>query len=417
MDRYAITRELVAEICNADSVAEAIVLYSQCWPLITDYKFVFAAEKGASLGFAVNRTFGAGAAVRSIFSSERVFVLDPDTFSEMSARQGPVSYPVDCSISLDTQAMSYLEPYIKGLPNNKIPDDFKEVFAFIARDEVNVDPLPYINENRFNLSDAKAADRIFAKLKAYETLRTLDKEWLKVNGEARSVLTAGELDSRALKLISDMYEERHNHAALGGLRTRHQYMYICLMKMALIQLYTAGRSVTEKVIDFLAFCDGEFATIFARETVIARAYFERGQDLSFFGKIQKGRNDLPKQLSNMAWDLLHIRHLEEAMTLNINREARYFFTAFLTFDKRLIEIMDLYPLRSLGYQTGGGELLPVYQGDWFETVVSSESGTKVRERFYSSEARASRNSRRDAAKANLPHIAASLEAELAVVRG
>jgi len=408
----SITFHLVAKICNADSVAEAIAMYAQCWQLVGEYRFVFASVKGATPGYAVNRTFGSGAAVRSVFATERVFVLDPETFREMQVSQGPVHYPVDFSISLDTQALSYLEPYMNRSLSKKIPNDFKEVFEFIARDEVNVDPLPYINENRFNLVETKAADRVFAKLKSYEVLRTLDKTWLETRGEVRSVLTKNELDARALKLISDMYEARRDNRMMEDLYARHQMLYLCLMKMASIQLRTPRLKLTEKVIDFMSFCDGQLATMFAREIAIARAYFQQGQKLTFFGKVQKGRADLLQNLSNMAWDLLHIRHLEEGMTLKISPGARYFFTSLLTFDKRLIEIIDLYPLRSLAYKTGGGGILPVYSGDWLTAVAPEGEARPHIEQFFSEAFKRSRDSRREACKADLPRVTAKLEAEL-----
>lgn len=146
---------------------------------------------------------------------------------------------------------------------------------------------------------------------------------------------------------------------------------------------------------------------------IARAYFELGQDLTFFGKIQRGRKDLLGQLSNMAWDLWHIRQLEEGPTLSIRPEARYYFTALLTFDKRLIEIMDLYALRSFGYNARRDVQIPVYSGDWFHVIGGGgDEGQRLFDRFYSEAARRSRDDRREAAKANLTEIVTSLEVEL-----
>lgn len=410
MSKESIGHMLAAEVCHASSVAEAMFLYRQYAPFLVDYKFVFAAEKGGIPGFAVNRTFSAGAAVRSIFSSEKVLVLDSQTFSDMGKGDGRVTYPLDFSISMDTQAMSYLQPYIS---NRRVPDDFQEVFSFIARDEVNVDPLPYMNENRFKLDDQKSADGVFSTLKAYETIRTLDKERLERTGEICSTLSDQEVDARALRLISDMYEERHNQVVMNGLRARHSYLYACLMKMAEIQIKSPRRSISNKLTDFLDFCDEELATMFAREAAIARVFFERGQDFKFFKKIQKGRDLLPL-LKNMAWDLWHIRQLEDGMTLRPVKEARYFFTALLTFDKDLIEVIDLYPLRAFGYTVNGDQQIPVYDGDWFSmAAVDGADIVRLQERFFSTSAKESRASRREKAKAELPNVVEQLEHSLA----
>lgn len=403
--------EIVVRICNSDSTGEAYELYRCFSPLLKDYKFVFAADKGGAPGFAVNRTFSAGASVRSLFKTERILVLDADTVHEMEA--GGSTYPIDYSISLDTMALSYLEPHIAGTSTSRIPADFKEVFEFIARDDVYVDPIPYLSENRSNLGDPTAADKIFGKLKAYEVLRTLDTDWLKARGEARSTLTEHELSTRAQQHMSRMYMDLGNDAAMKGLAFRHRFMYACLLKMVSIQLKSPGASLGKKLAEFLEFNHSKLATMSGRETAIARAYFDRGQQLTFFGKVQKGRDDLLAQLSNMAWDMWHVRQLEEAMTFRLSKEARYFFPALLTFDKRLIEVIDLYPLKSCAFKAGDSEPLPFYDGNWFDLVATKQGdGKAVMEQYFSDEARASRDVRRDDAKTQLVDVVGQLENEL-----
>lgn len=125
--------KLMASICTAGSLAESFALYKIAATHLTKCKFVFAAKSGGTPGFAVNRTFSANGAVRSLFSTDKVIVLDEDTFQAMET--GTAIYPLDYSISLDTQALSYLEPFLRG-STSCIPGDFKEVFEFIARKDV-----------------------------------------------------------------------------------------------------------------------------------------------------------------------------------------------------------------------------------------------------------------------------------------
>ncbi len=412
MRKDALSRMLATEICNANSIADALLMYRSFAQFLTEYKFVFAAEKGGAPGFAVNRSFSSGAAVRSIFGTPNVFVLDRQTFADMD-KNGPVDYPLDYSISMDTEAMSYLHPFIAGSPNNGIPGDFKEVFAFIAEDKVNVDPTPYMCENILKLDEQKLADGVFKTLRSYEILRTLDKSRFHTKGEICSLLTDAEVDARALELISGMYRDRSNHSAMAGLHARHSYYYLCLLKMAEIQIKSPRRSTKHKLIEFITFCDEEMATLFARETAIAAAYFERGHDLTFFGKIHKGKS-LHEPLKNMAWDLCHVRQLEEGMTMLPVREARYFFTALLTFDKRLIEIIDLYPLRSFGFKVSGDVQISNYGGDLIDNVFTSDlDRASLRERFLSSGALDSRSSRRSQVRKDLPDIVARMEGAIA----
>ncbi|MCG9107182.1 hypothetical protein LH433_10545 [Laribacter hongkongensis] len=409
--------QIVARICNSDSIAEAFALYRLAAPHLTDYKFVFASEKGGSPGFAVNRTFSAGAAVRSLFKTERVLVLDAKTAVEMES--GQAIYPIDYSISLDTNAMSYLVPHMAGKRGGRIPADFQEVFEFIARPDVYVDPLPYLTENLPRLADGESADKIFENLKAYEILRTIDVDWLKFNGEVRSMLSDQELATNAQRQVSKMYLDIENTAVMEDLLFRHQYMYALLVKMATIQLKSPSASIGKKMAAFLEFCHSTLATMSGRETAVARAYFTLGQDLTFFGKIQKkSKSDILELLRNMAWDMWHVRQLELSITFKPAKQARYFFPALLTFDHKFIEIMDLYPLKVCAFKVGGSQPLPFFDGDPFRLIaIDDEDGASAVKRYFSDDAIATRDAVRDNIKANFAGVVQSLETELLAVVG
>jgi hypothetical protein len=400
----------MAQICTADSLAESLAMFKIAEPLLKDCKFVFAATKGGMPGFAVNRNFSNGGVVRSLFNTENILVLDRHTVHEMES--GDATYPIDYSISLDTQTVSYLEPYLNGRTSG-IPADFKEAFEFIARDDVFVDPIPYLHENLHNLNDQESADKIFRKLKAYEVLRTLDTDWLSMHGEARSKLTELELAKKAQEHVAQMFMKLNDDVFLRALEFRQRFTYCHLLKMAIIQIGTPKISVRKKIELFVEFCDAELATLSGREIALARAYFAQGQDLTFFGKVQAKKADLFDILNGMAWDLWHVRQMEESMTLKPSRGARYFFPALLTFDKKFIEIMDLYPLKACAFIEGDHEPMPFYNGNWFSLVADNdEDQATFAERFYSVEARTSRDKRRVSIKDRLKEIVGSLEGEL-----
>jgi hypothetical protein len=109
--------------------------------------------------------------------------------------------------------------------------------------------------------------------------------------------------------------------------------------------------------------------LFARETLLARRYFEHGQSAPFFSKIMIGGHDLLPRIRGMAWDLWHVRWMEQAITLTTSSESRYFFPALLTFDKGLIDIMDMYPIHSCAWAKGAKQPYTRYAGDWLREVA------------------------------------------------
>lgn len=384
-DNSLIGEQIAVRIVNSDSTDEAYKLYKIFAPLLADYKFAFASGLGPLPGFAVNRNFSAGAAVRSLFRSERVFVLDPETVEEME--NGGASFPIDYSISLDANTMSYLEPYIAGRRNREILQDFGEVFAFIARPDVYVDPLPYFTENLFKLADSKNPEAIYDNLIAYEVLRNIDPEWLKRNGEVRSTLARNELAALAQDHMSRMYFDLGNTSFMKGLARRYHYGYACLLKMAAIQLKAPGAPPSRKMAAFAEFCHSTLSSMAAREIAVAKAYFQQGQKHRFFHKVQKNKDKILDVIRNMAWDMWHVRQLEQSFAQNPSDAARYFFPALMTFDRGLIEIMDLYRLKACAYNVRSRRPLPVFDGDPFLLLGTDEQdGKRLFDKYYSEEA-------------------------------
>lgn len=406
---------ILAEIGNSKSLAYSYELYRAHLGELENCTIVFGSDTGSTPGYAVNRSFCAGTVVRTLFRSEKVFVLDREVVLDM--QRGSATFALDYSISLDTSALSYLEPYLKNR-SERLPKDFADVFAFIARDDVNVDPMPYLYENMENLYCQRKLDRIFEKLKAYEVLRTLDTGRLARHGEVCSRLSPAALDERTQRNLSRHLHESSDPAIMAALRLRHRFSYAMLLKMACIELAAPREELGRKLLRFLQFCDLDLATIGIRELVIAHSYFSRGQELRFFGRIQKGRNDLLENLRSMAWDILHVRHLEQALTFNLLEGARFFFSALLVTDKRLIEVIDLYPLRCCAYKKGGHTALPFFGGDMHQ-IFADDLATELQisESFFAPAACASRDLRRSEAKSKYADVVRALEAEIASVAG
>jgi hypothetical protein len=382
---------MVAEICNADSTAESLALYSKYHPYITGTQFIFASDSGATPGATINRNFKLTGVVRGLFKSDKIVVLDERTYYGMLA--GKAGYTFDQSIALDTMTLSYITPFIE---QRSVPEDFVEAFSFIASDDVNVDPLPYMHENVPNLGIKGAPEKIQKRLRGYEILRTLDKNHLAHNGEVRSTLDDKGLDQRTKMMLSRMVRLSKNKKYAATIRYRHGVMACLLFKMVEIQLrYQSQRSVSEKLIELFQFQHDRLSTIFARESLIAKAYFENGTELKFFGKMQKNKNDIFDVLRGMAWDFLHIRHMEENVSIRPETAADYYFPAFLTFDDRLVKLIDLHPLKACAVFGPQKEVMPFYDGDLLGKITEGMTDpAEFTARFFSRPAIAKRHAKR-----------------------
>lgn len=399
--------EIIGEICSANTLSESLYMFSQHSDLLKTCKFIFASKSGGVPGYSVNRDFSDGSVVRSLFNSGSIVVLDNETLEDM--KTGEATYALDYSISLDTQALSYLEPYINE-KTNRLPKDFEEIFGFIARDDVNVDPLPYLQENILNLLDIKKAERIFEKLKAYEILRNLDVYALREEKTVRSTLSEMDLLKKTQEHISRMYRDLESPQLVSDLNFNFNFEYWHLLAMISIKLDRKKSSVDEKLLDFIEICNKQIATLSLREISVAKAYFEKGQNLTFFGKVQKRNEDLFRIIKGMAWDMWHIRQMEKNLTIRPARDARYFFPSFLTCDKRLVDIIDLYPLKVCAYDEQDSMPLPFYDGDWLQSISSSkEVQDKIYSKYFSQSAVATRDKKRGGIKGAISGLVSEFE--------
>lgn len=109
------------------------------------------------------------------------------------------------------------------------------------------------------------------------------------------------------------------------------------------------------------FMNDEVCRILLPELILAKRYFEKGQAYSFFGKVQKGRNDVLKIIRNMTWDIMHLRTLEIDFTINPVNASDVNIPYFFTYDKRLLEVKECYELSSIAINDRTGERFPFYK--------------------------------------------------------
>ena len=400
-------------VCLAESAEDAVRAFQMSRPFLAGCKFILAVPEGTAPGFAVNQALAGGFMVRSLFADSEVFFIDEHTVDEMQRGRAHIGF--DHSIGLDNQIVSYMEPYLSG--RAKVPDQYDQVFAYMARRDIDVHPMPYIRENycRIRAGDPKDLDRIFSKMIAFETLKTLDIEHLERTREARSTLANDELVARSQEQFSGLIYESRTTLTGEHARFQHQCFYALLMKMACIQITSPRANPGWKIQSFLEFCHQEMAAMWMRETIIAQHYFHRGQELTFFGKVQKRQQKLFDVVRGMAWDLFHVRQLEAEMMMTPSGGARYFIPAFLTRDEGLIEVMDLCPLKAIALGETGRGPVPFFRGEGTAgtALESAEVEQAISNRYNSDAATSSRHLRNAEARRNLGATVARLERQLA----
>jgi hypothetical protein len=402
----AIERRLIAEILYSDSFPDALNHFLQHSILLAPWRITLADERGSQAGFATNRTFSHGAKIVGLFGDSRVRFLDYYTLREQ-IRHGQANIPFGYSIGLDSQAMSYLVPHILGeRQSSRVPKDLEEVIAFIAREDVNVDPLPYMIENMPRIGDTSHSAAVEKNLVAYEHLRTMDYEFYRRTGTIRTRLSAAQFDDSCKAHFIAWSKDARREELSKEVVERQQLMLCILLKSVSIQFDRPNKSLKKKLLELMQFMHDSLGTFFERELIVASRYFQQQQKLPFFSKIMRKRKHIEvfAEIERMAWDCWHARHLEEAAATLPEQGARYFLTALLTFDKRFSNLIEASPIN--GYAVRQGSSAPMLRLSGLTFGPNTESfEQEFKDRFFTDAALAERRSliKRDV-RLKLPQI-------------
>lgn len=404
-------REAAILVCTADTLEDSVKIFIENQTLLKNCKFIFASTHGATPALSINQNFSATGVIRSLFKTNNIWVLDQKTLKEMLEGNEGATFPIDYSVSLDTQALSYLEPYIYET-SKKIPADFAEVFEFLAREDVNVDPMPYLHENLLKHNYFTDFNKIFSRYKSYEILRTLDLKHLRANKQIRSKLSDEHLNIKTQQNLATIIHGIDDNVR-KALTFRVDSYYCIIMKMAIIHFTRPQLTLAQKLEEILDFMDKELTTIFMRELIIAYEFFKQGTKLNFFGKIQLNNLNILRDMRNMAWDFFHIRQLEENLTINFNNETRYYFPSLLTLDKRFNQIIEICPLKACAYFDGAHQAMPFYDNNAMNAFNNFlNTSYEISERYFSNNAKLSRYHRRKNIKNNIKNLIFACEREL-----
>lgn len=237
---------------------------------------------------------------------------------------------LEMCVSFDTQTVSYFNRYYRKQLTS-LPSDIDKAINLLYKNNVGVDYIPYTMENlMFSSENIKSVhDSIYT----FERLYHKDKKSKKKCVKQAEQITQWYTKTRS----SNYFEARHLFC----------HVYAALLKMCYIQLKFPHFSVGKKMDLLCEFMNLQLFTMLQPELILAKQYFQHGQDYYFFGKVQKGRTDVVKIIKNMAWDLFHMRMLEAGCAYKSSKKSDVFVPCFFTYDKRLHQVKECYELKSM----------------------------------------------------------------------
>jgi MFS superfamily sulfate permease-like transporter len=153
-------------------------------------------------------------------------------------------------------------------------------------------------------------------------------------------------------------------------KQQYKIIYSSMLKIALLNLSNSNKK--NKVIELIDFMANDIKAMDVCLLEIAAVYFVKKQNLLFFGKIQKGKQDIINTIKNLSWDIFHLRYQEFLLSVKPVGGIDVNLVLFCTLDKRLIEIQEIIKLKAIAYNIKTGNYYPFYQSDLVMKMLSKE---------------------------------------------
>lgn len=376
---------------------------------LTGFTLIYTHRGSSNLAAPARVDLATNAYLRSFLTGDHAVFLDEKIRRRMNIL-GASSIPVDYTVSFDTQFITYVSDLLQGRTTN-MESAVRRVLDYVVAHRLNWDVLVFCHENMERLTRDGVAKsfRLRNNLFASEVLKDLDEDHYLQTGEVRAHVPEEELWERVDSTVM-FYEGRDNQEEDWRL-VFQKAMYLVLLKVAEIEFTHRRKDLGAKIKALLRFFQEELGTMFLRELVIATHFFERGTDLRFFSKVQKGRKGLLETLNNMAWDL-QITRTQELVMCSYIEKGIYLLPYFLTFDRGLVEVLDLYPVTACLFGPDG-QYAPYTPLDIRAFLLARVSAPeKWPLRFFSAEARADRDAVRESRQTNQQNLIACLEETL-----
>ena len=338
-------KEAINEMFLCKNLMEHMGCFQHFYEELKDCTFVvFSEDEGTELPEALHSNYDNDFAIINIGSTNRYYAVNSTIYEEM-LRTGRSDYYIDVCVELDTQAVSYLKNIFEEY--NKIPDydKIRKMIEYLQLPEVNYCCVPYLVENAAKKDDINVID-CYKNIKSFMLFKSFDFSVFEEKGECAYVRQEEDIQIDVDGLYNDMLSEKF-YQAYENLFRMQKALYVLLLKTVCIE-FTNRKSAKNKVMELFDYVNEQLGFIAERELEVCYYYFNHHEKTKkFFKKVQKNSKDLLHTINGMAWDLIHIRLIEQQFTLKPTDEVRFAIHVLLTYDDGLKEILQINPIEQI----------------------------------------------------------------------
>ena len=369
---YATQRALY-EVGTAPTRSEALASFEEYKHLLKDWRILYADESKAGPLPLRRAQFSVKGFVSTLFSGHSLWVLDHDVISSSDTMMFQVGY----GTYIDSNAASF----IRSLAYREEPKEHLLNFCRMLSDSFSFDELSNINPYLY-LWEAQR-DRTpetitgiretMAALFALSWIKQpLNAEW----GKMYRKLYQEQAEAEADCFLYQFYQNLD--AGLGkAIEDQVDLLEAMLLRTKLIEL-SSKRSAQNKMNELVQFMHDELSTMMIRELLVcADILFREGksQMSQKLDGLQKKKRPFD-ELRNCARDLNMLRSMDQLTnSISDNTNSSFYIANLITFDRDIIDIIQLTELRAIALRRSSSDAFPIYNRQ-LDTWLSDKLGEK-----------------------------------------
>lgn len=341
-------RDAINEMFLCENLKEHIECYQRFYNELKDCTFVvFSDKEGTKLPEALCTNYNNDFAIINIGYTNRYYAINSEICEEM-IRDGRSDYYIDICVELDTQAVSYLKNIF--VEYNQIPDcdKIKGMIEYLQLPEVNYSCMLYLVENAAKKDIINKID-CYKNIKNFMLFKSFNFSNFWDSGQCDYDRYEEDIQIDVDTLYNDMFSEKF-YQGYEEIFRMQKAMYVLLLKTICIEFSSPKKSAKNKIMALFDFVNEQLGFIAERELEVCYYYFNHHEKTKkFFKKVQRNSNSLLNTINGMAWDLIHIRLIEQQFTIRPTDKVRFAIHVLLTYDNGLKEILQINPIEQIAF--------------------------------------------------------------------
>ena len=343
----------IQEIINCETTIQKMEVFNR-WNLNECRVFLFDEEKsnfgniGKSISYGKFNMIGLG-------DYQKIWVIDKNT---VNARNNFL--PVARIINYDLNIFTYIHDFYRG---RNVPD--KENLIRFLRDIKSLHLTNNISTALMERYTTPINRKLLARM--IESYVYFDS----INFEAFQSNVPQTLKSDKYIWMKEIWEDAETY--LSNDEVIQQYEAVCCYILkAFILKNTKNLSTEAKVVEFKRYCFEELCVFLELEMPLLILFLKNDNSVQeIFKKLQIGAKELIDKIHNTAWDIFHIRLLEQNTLINcIENPDVIYLHYFATADSGLAEVLRANPIKMLVYYKK--KIIPIRRYDALDFFTQSE---------------------------------------------